>query len=359
MKLLYATSITYPSYQTNRLQILQMSYEFQQLLQERFVLGAHDAIPLDDNKYIEIHNMGGSKKSFVLAFCYLLYTKGNAFTHIYCREEKLLFFMVLYNRFFFRLPLTFIYEAHHVLDRQLWWYKRMLRWVDKYIALTPYLKEELIEYGVEPFKIVVEPDGVDLGRFDIVDTKEDLRDRFDLPQDKNIILYTGLLYEWKGVDVLALASEFLSENEWIVFLGGKKHHADQFKKKYEHIKNIQIVSARPFEEVPLWLSSADVLVIPNSGKSDISKYYTSPLKLFEYMASHKPIVASNLPSLRQILNNQNSILVDPDDPKKLAKGILLALNDLRLAQDISEQSYRDVARYAWDVRVQNVVDFLM
>jgi glycosyltransferase involved in cell wall biosynthesis len=55
----------------------------------------------------------------------------------------------------------------------------------------------------------------------------------------------------------------------------------------------------------MWQKAADALVLPNTAKEDISKYYTSPMKLFEYMASRRPIVATNIPSITEIINEEN------------------------------------------------------
>ena len=70
-----------------------------------------------------------------------------------------------------------------------------------------------------------------------------------------------------------------------------------------------------------WSKAVDILVLPNSGKTEISRIRTSPMKMFEYMASKRPIIASNLSSLREILNKDNSILVSPDSPRDIFDGI--------------------------------------
>ena len=116
---------------------------------------------------------------------------------------------------------------------------------------------------------------------------------------------------------------------------------------------------RPPSEIPLWLKAADVLVLPNSAKKDISKFYTSPMKLFEYMASKRPIVASNLPSLREILNKENAILlVEPDNPEALAQGIKQAMEDRNLVQTITQNAYDDVQNYTWEKRAEKILKFI-
>ena len=115
-----------------------------------------------------------------------------------------------------------------------------------------------------------------------------------------------------------------------------------------------MVGHRPHGEIPYWLKAADVLVLPNSGKEDISKYWTSPLKMFEYMASGRPIVASDLPSIREVLNGENAILVEPDNPEKLAGGIKAILQNNQLSDRISIKAVLDVQEYSWTKRVQKI-----
>jgi len=107
--------------------------------------------------------------------------------------------------------------------------------------------------------------------------------------------------------------------------------------------------------IPKYLKSADVLVLPNSAKSTISLLYTSPMKLFEYMASCRPIIASDLPALREILNSKNSFLVAPDNARSLADGIRKILGDNDLAETISDQAAHDVLQYTWQKRASFIL----
>ena len=73
--------------------------------------------------------------------------------------------------------------------------------------------------------------------------------------------------------------------------------------------------------MPYWLKSADVLVLPNKKGEKISERYTSPLKLFEYMASGRPMIVSDLSSLREIVSAETAMFVEPNDPQALVSGI--------------------------------------
>ena len=173
--------------------------------------------------------------------------------------------------------------------------------------------------------------------------------------DKKIILYTGHLYKWKGVDtLLKVAQDFQFPNALFVFVGGTKEDIKSFKEKAKNLDNVMIVGHKLYTEIPYWLKAADVLVLPNSGRQDISKHWTSPLKVFEYMASRRPIVASDLPSIREILNEENAILVEPDNPQALSSGILEALKNKQLSDKISSRAFEDVKQYSWDKRAEKI-----
>ena len=84
-----------------------------------------------------------------------------------------------------------------------------------------------------------------------------------------------------------------------------------------------------------------------------------PLKLFEYMASKRPIVASDLPSIKETLRNEkNAILVKPDNPQALAEGIKRVLIDKELADRISEQAFKDAQEYSWEKRSGRIFKFM-
>lgn len=77
------------------------------------------------------------------------------------------------------------------------------------------------------------------------------------------------------------------------------------------------------------------------------------------MAANKPIVASDIPSIREILNENNAIFFKADDPVDLADKIKMALKNNNLAQAKAEQAHRDVLNYTWHKRVQKIIDGLL
>jgi glycosyltransferase involved in cell wall biosynthesis len=206
-------------------------------------------------------------------------------------------------------------------------------------------------------RICVAHDAVDSKQFSIGLSKIECRRRLGLPEDKKIVLYSGHLYSWKGVQTLVDASEYLSDDTVVIFVGGTSYDIATFKKKNADRKRVKIIGWKDHKDIPLYLRSADVLVLPNSSKN-IAGTYTSPMKLFEYMASGTPIVSSKIPSIEEILNKSNSVLVKSDNVRELAFGIKSVLFDQKLATTISKQARIDVENYTWDRRAEIISKFI-
>lgn len=269
---------------------------------------------------------------------------------------------IVYTREKFSLPLilfkkNLFFEAH-TFPKNYFLYSLFLKKLKRIIVITQKLKDLFVGRGINTDKILVAPDGVDLDKFDIRDTQEECRKRLRLPLDRKIVLYTGHLYPWKGVNTLAQASKHLSDETAIYFVGGTKEDIKSFKLQTSGLE-LNIVGHRPYVEIPYWLKAADVLVLPNSAKEKISKYWTSPIKMFEYMASRRPIVASDLPSIREVLNESNAILVKPDDPAAISRGIERALEDKNLAEKILIKAFNDIREYTWTNRAKKILNFLI
>ncbi len=251
-----------------------------------------------------------------------------------------------------------VFEAHTWPESKIFLYKFLLRKADKIVVLTQYMKEAFAKHNFSQAKILVSPDAVDLAEFDINISQDEARKKLGLPQDRQIVLYTGHLYKWKGVDTLIEASRLLDKNILIYIVGGIRQDLEAYQAKYADYANVKFAGHKPHQEIPFWLKAADILVLPNSGQEKISSLYTSPLKMFEYMASQRPIVASDLPSLREILNESNCVFAQPDNKTSLAESIEKALADPELSGKITANAYRDVQKYSWQKRAEKIFEFI-
>ncbi len=332
----------------------------------RFKVEPHDYYNLENNfevRYlptIDILNIGflkglSFKLSFLtfslVSFVYLFF-KANKQDLIYSNESL----PILFSTFYF--PNT-LYELHDFPEGKRFFYRLLFQKVKHLLITNIWKTEEVIRlFGVNREKIICERNAVEVKDFDIPVEMEEARDKLKLPKDKKVIIYTGHLYSWKGADTLAEATKMLPKDYLTVFVGGTNEDVNNFKAKYGGVEKILIVGHKERGEIPLWQKSADILVLPNTAKEGISKYYTSPMKLFEYMASKRPIVATDIPSIREIVNEENAIMVLPDDPNSLVEGIKKAINDKDLVEKITEKAYSDVLIHTWEKRAGRILDFV-
>lgn len=266
---------------------------------------------------------------------------------IYSRDELTLFILSF-------LVSNLCFEAHSFSGARRIYYRRFKKKQIKVVVISEILRQTFIKEGFNRSDILLAPDAVDIERFNISLSRREAREKTGLPADANIVVYSGHLFGKKGADTLAEAANMVP-GALFVFVGGTVREVKDFKTKYSHAPNILILGHQPHKDIPSYLQSADVLVLPNSKKEAIADRFTSPLKLFEYMTSRRPIIASDIPVLREVLNESNSILVQPDQPEILSQAIKQLLADIELQEKISSRAFQDVQNYTWSARAQSIL----
>lgn len=143
------------------------------------------------------------------------------------------------------------------------------------------------------------------------------RIRAELPRERRIVTYTGTLEHYQGIPLLLDSLAFLDARYHLVLVGGKPSQID----KLRHIarergleKRILFAGLRPYKEIPYFLRLSHVLVSPRSHGTNI------PLKIYAYLKSGVPVVATNLYTHTQTLTPEIAVLVEPR-ADALAKGI--------------------------------------
>jgi len=288
------------------------------------------------------------------------------FSTFYCLfkywREDVIYFSHDYIPLYF---LTFIsknvfYDIHHYPGNNFM-YKRLMSKAFAFAVQTRWkIKELNKDFNIDESKIVYWPNGTDVDQYNIALSKFDVRNKLNLPQDKKIVLYTGQLFDWKGGDTLIRSITKLNEDAIIYIVGGAKNDVERLKNNIPDANDERVVFI-PFqsrEKMPLWMKAANVLVIPNTGKQKVSLYYTSPMKLFEYMASGKPIVASDIPSIREILNDNNALFAEADNSDSFAEKINYTLNNEREVLSLGKRAQEEVSKYTWKARAEKILEML-
>ncbi|MCX6026213.1 MAG: glycosyltransferase, partial [Chloroflexi bacterium] len=111
--------------------------------------------------------------------------------------------------------------------------------------------------------------------------------------------------------------------------------------------------------VPAYLWAADVLVMPYTSQTPTVRYM-SPLKMFEYMAAGRPIVATDFPVVREVLRDgETAVLVEPDSAQALREGILELLRDTTRSKSLALRCLEQVREYSWARRARRILSAVM
>lgn len=220
---------------------------------------------------------------------------------------------------------------------------------DAYVTITQTLADDLVaRYGARE-RLFVVPDGAN----PVPGSPTPHR-----AGSRITAAYAGHLYPWKGVDVFLRALADTPEVDGLI-IGGHPGEADlgrvtELATSLNLGARLRITGLLPPHEVPAALAMADVFVLPNTATA-ISERYTSPLKLFEYMARGGAIIASDLPALREVLtHNTTAYLVPPGDVNALAGALSQLAADGPLRERLGHAAKALSSQFTWERRAERL-----
>jgi len=170
------------------------------------------------------------------------------------------------------------------------------------VTISDILKQNFMKAGIPKDKILVLQDGVDIESFQNIE-KTEARANLGLPQDKSIIMYCGHLYKGRGIEYILDAAKILKDVMFII-VGGFPSDVSYWKKYANDMGLVNVVFTGFVENgmVPTYLKAADVLLMPYTRDMPTYKWMSS-LKLFEYMAAGRPIIATDLVAIKERIEN--------------------------------------------------------
>ncbi len=285
-------------------------------------------------------------QSLAFGLAAVWYTRNRVSDIIYGRDEIVLTVLGLLTR------KEIVWESHD----GSWniWARYTARRAKKMIVVTEGAADFYKEQGVPAERLLAISNGIDLEDFACPESKETARTRLGLPLHEKIVLYIGRLDGWKGTDTLLEASKILPSAVRIVVIGGEREQVIKLSKKYPQVT---FLGFKPYSELANNQAAADALVVPNTGKSEISVRFTSPLKLIAHLASNRPIVVSDLPSTRWVADGA-ALFVPPDNPKALAEGVERIFKDTQLAQELCAKAQEKVSAFSWSTRAEKIATFI-
>ena len=283
---------------------------------------------------------------------------------VYAREMLMVYLAQLLQRWL-GIDVPIFYEAHRLdFGASAWLYERVLPKLRGIVAITQAAKNGLVDaYHLCPEHVLVEPDGVDLERFSVCNLSVDsIRASLGLPLSPvKLIGFAGNLYPGRGGEEMLYAASELAPDVCFVLVGGQPEDLQRLQVIRSELgleARVHFVGHIPPADVPKYLKAFDVLVAPYT-LSIPTASWTSPLKIFEYMAARKPIVISRLPVFGEVLRDgENCLMVRPGDSDDLAVGLRRVLRDETLGRRLAERAYADVQRFTWSARAERIVTFI-
>lgn len=241
---------------------------------------------------------------------------------------------------------------------------RMLKWKwlvnNKHfhlVTISQGLRDFYVNnYEINPHSITVLPDGADLEDFEQYSSKA-----LNLNKGSLHIGYFGKILVGKGIDLIRRIAIVDPEDKYHIY-GGKLEEA--IKETGEEFPDNVVFHGRVNNcEIPSIMCNMDILILPNQEKlmnmgEDIGKF-TSPLKLFEYMASGRCIIASDLPVIREVLSDDNSYLADPKDEYDWRKCINEIKKNPNSAECRANLAKEDAKKYSWKARANAMLNLTM
>ena len=231
------------------------------------------------------------------------------------------------------------------------------------IAITPQLRHDLIhQRGALPERTLVAHDGIRQARFASLPDQSAARRQIGWDENAFIVGYVGRLHTIgmdKGVGTLIQALSQVN-GAHLALVGGPDDMAEDLRRQWRELglpdERFLYAGHAPPADVPRYLRAFDVCVMPHPRITQFARY-TSPLKLFEYMASGRPTVASDLPAWSDVVvHEETALLVTPGESAALAQAIHRLRRDPDLRDRLAKNArQRVMAHYTWAVRAQKIL----
>lgn len=368
MKLIFPTTFDYPTRFAHPMHGLAMARAFAKLLGNDFLF-THGQIA--DVKLLagipsqcmlglwprRVKKMHLRRIASFFWLVTLLIKNRNEPPTFYVIDRTIAFLLIILRPFFY---FRFVFEYHALYHN--WLDRMILRKTDALIFLTHALQQEARRWSPFTQKAIVLPEGIDLEPYEQLSHVpiNELRKKLNLPEDKFLIGYIGRFRPLdmdKGITALVSAASELSPEAHIYCVGGTKGELEFYQNMAEKKGVAGRITLLSFVDpvlVPEYACAFDALAyIPPA--NDFFSYYTSPMKLFEYMAAVKPIIVSDLPSVREILDEQSAYFISPADSDVFVAAVRRIIENPTNAAERAQRANARVERYAWHHRAEAIL----
>lgn len=207
----------------------------------------------------------------------------------------------------------------------------------------------------------IAPNGTELERYQSLPDSNKARAALGM-KEKFTILYSGHFYPGRGMDLMLALVQALPQFQFL-WVGGQAQDIEPWREKLQQLgmSNTLITGFIPNARLPLYQAAGDILLMPyqreisgSSGGNIVN--VINPMKMFDYLAAKRAILASDIPIFHEVLNQNNCVFCPPEDLQAWTQAILDLNKNQVKREELAANAYRDAARYTWSNRAKTTLD---
>ena len=225
---------------------------------------------------------------------------------------------------------------------------KTLRQADKVLVINERLKDYVKELGAPPERTQIISAGIDLERFDLVIKGDAIRQQYGLTREDTVLFFMGWLYQFSGLkEVTSRLAQIDNRNLKLLIVGeGDAYETlQQIREKHSLKDRIILTGKRPYEEIPSFIAASDICLLPAYPDEKIMQDIV-PIKMYEYMAMKKPVIATRLPGVMKEFGEDNGV-VYVDKPEDAVTKAMELVQSGKI-QELGQKARTFVERYSWD-----------
>ena len=371
-KIIYISTAYLPSQTAQSVHIMKMASAVSSngIPIKLYALKKHRSLK---NNSIDLHDFYGVKNNFIIKLLYYPYPKfvsaysslRSLFDVLMCEKRNKI---IIYSR---NIIISYLFTVFH--------YNTIYEVHDFYPSFLRIYIEPLIVKSKRLIKVVVISNALQIDfinkytGFRNIEVHHDAANQ--LPPNKNSRMinadkarkqfgYVGSLYEGRGIEIVIAISRKLPTHDFII-IGGSKEEINHFNNQGVP-KNIKFEGYVNQKKLARFYNGFDILLMPYQKKLKTSNTgidtsrWMSPMKLFEYMSSKKPIISSDLSPIREVLDDSMAIIVNPSSVYEWVGAAEMIIKNSQLAKKLSYNAYtKFINNYTWDKRSRKIFQFML
>jgi glycosyltransferase involved in cell wall biosynthesis len=362
MKLIFLSTFDYPTRYAHALHGLSMARAWNKLLGDNFLFLINTTVKSEELSPIHYQTLFGPigrrikklhLRSILLPFVLVWFFVHNSSwrgrgTTLFVNDPNL-FWLAAFIKTLFGVRI--ILECHESFIRNTQ--------ADLIVFTTHAMEKNFLQH--QKAKTLVLPNAVDISMFDsVVADKETLRKELALPLTHTLVGYVGR-FEPQGFEKgLLTMFEALPQlpDVVLVCIGGSKKEIEEYKAHAERLgvtKQALLVPYTPHERIPSYTKACDILAYVPSATNSFFETETSPMKIFEYMASKRPIIVSDLPTIREVLDESSALFVSPGKSETFVDAVTKLRAEPVFAAALAQRAYAQVAKNTWERRARDLL----